>query len=131
MALHLLHHLIFHHPVTPPTLHNDPFSYLGSNMALQLLCQLPLSSGGASMDGLVEVWSILRLLILYENLAMVCVCSLMVMVYMCVLTDGDRVETGCGTLNESIDSAWYLWWLITSKSKHIFSQIRLWQSCFM
>ena len=40
----------------------------------------------------------------------------MVMVCMCVLTDGDRVETGCGTVNEFMDCTWYLWWLITSNS---------------
>ena len=46
----------------------------------------------------------------------------MVMVCMCVLTDGDgvyvygdRVETGCGTVNEFMDCT-YLWWLITSNS---------------
>ena len=48
----------------------------------------------------------------------VCVCSLMVMVCMCVcvLTDGERVETGCGTVNEFMYCTWYLWWLITSNS---------------
>ena len=40
------------------------------------------------------------------------VCSLMVMVRMFVLTDGERVETGCGTENDSMDCTLYLWWFI-------------------
>ena len=48
---------------------------------------------------------------------------MMMVLCMCVLTDGDgvyvcddRVETGCGTVNEFMDCTWYLWWLITSNS---------------
>ena len=46
----------------------------------------------------------------------------MVMVCMCVLIDGDRVETGCGSVNEFMDCTGYF--VVANQIKFI-AHIRL------